>query len=184
MEYLLIPLGALLYRIRGGLTPKLTFDRTGVGRAYCAIGLALPALLIAHPINVLLFAVSLFGALTLGHGAYTDLNRYKDGHNDEPDSWDWLLGPQKKEHSATRNYIREATALVLDGTTHGIAFLAIGNPYGLLLGIGKYLAFETGHQIHERFPNLKFPKGIQPAHEVGEALFGAMLGLVVALSFN
>ena len=176
-------LGALTYRIRGGFLPQVTFGKLGIGRAIFALTIT-AMLATTHYMNpwLALTAMSLFGAVTLGHGRYTDLARHAPGWKDESDSWDWLVGREKEGDSFTKTWLREAAALLADGLCHVIPFLLIGPWYVALLFPAKLIAFEFGQQSKKFINFSKMPAGLQNSHEIGESLFGAFLGIAAYIS--
>lgn len=183
MILIYILLSALAYRIRGGFLPQITFGKLGLGRALFT--LTITALLTTtHYLNpwLILTAVALFGAVTLGHGRYTDLGRYVPGWEDETDSWDWLVGKEKESDSFTKRWLKEAAALLADGLCHVIPFLFVGPWYVALMFPAKLIAFEFGQQSKKFINFNKMPAGLQNSHEIGEALFGAFLGVAAYIS--
>ena len=183
MIVLYILLAALAYRIRGGFLPQLTFGKLGVGRAIFALTIG-GLLLITNYNNpyLILTVLGMFGAVTLGHGRYTDLGRYTPGWLDETDSWDWLIGKEKEGDSFYKRWTKEALALLADGLVHFLPFLFIGSPYILLMFPSKLIAFEAAQQLGKVVNFNKMPPGLKDAHEIGEALFGASLGIAAYLS--
>jgi len=183
-------LGALTYRIRGGL-----FNISHPwGRLSFAILLSVGLVLPLVSLGWLAFAGTLVATLVtvyfinnLGHGTYMDLGRNPNGHLDDPEvPISYLIGPEKQGWNQAQRFRHNFLGLLIKGVALGIV---VGGPLVFLSGDPTYLAFTlgaasmpvcywVGWAIPSRITN--FEQG----PPLGELFYGGVLGATAALIFG
>lgn len=168
----LTTLGAVIYRVRGGLTPALPrpFDQVLFSLAY---GAAVYKASGRSWIAFLIVIAATTAALATGHGQYMDLGTYNASV--EPESLDflvqWIFGADNFAH-----YWRDAFGLAVTGIVVtipcalGLVWYRQWLPAGIigLSGVLKYPAYEISHSLGH-------------GTVLGEYLTGAFLWGVVVL---
>ena len=180
-------LGALAYRIRGGL-----FDLGHPwGRLLFAVPLSVVLVLPLFSMGWLTLCamlvvtlIAVYWITILGHGTYMDLGRNPEGHLDEPERpISWLIGDEKPEWDARQRFCHNFCGLLLKGAMLG-TFVAV--PLAIVARDPSYIAFMVAAasmplcylaawNIPSRIKN--FEQG--PA--LGEALYGGVLGAAATL---
>ena len=180
-------LGALTYRIRGGL-----FDLGHPwGRLSFVIPLSLVLVLPLLSMSVMTFVgmlvatlVAVYFITVMGHGTYMDLGRNPNGYLDDPEvPISWLIGNEKQGWNARQRLHHNLLGLLIKGLALGIA---VGAPLIVLSGNLAYLAFVVAAAsmplcylaawaIPSRIEN--FEQG----PPLGEVLYGGVLGATAVL---
>jgi hypothetical protein len=180
-------LGALTYRIRGGLF------NTGHpwGRLSFAIPLSVALVLPLGSLGWLAFAGALVATLVavyfinnLGHGTYMDLGRNPNGHLDDPEvPISYLIGPEKRVWDRRQRFRHNFLGLLIKGAALGIL---VGAPLAFLSGDPSYLAFVvTGASMPVCYlVAWNIPLRIEAFEQgppLGEAIYGGVLGATAVL---
>lgn len=125
-----------------------------------------------------------FAAHSLGHGNAMNLGRREYTGDERVEVWDRIVGRLRVGAERAARWRRDAMALGLSGMVvlwPLAAALAFGGRFAAaallaVLGAGKVLAYEIGWTLHVDGSRWR------QATEIGEAMFGALLGLAVALA--
>lgn len=123
-------------------------------------------------------------AHSLGHGNAMNLGRREYTGDERVEVWDRIVGRLRVGTERAARWRRDAMALGLSGMVvlwPLAAAMAFGGRFGsaallAFLGAGKILAYEIGWTLHVEGSRWRL------GTEIGEALFGGLLGLAVALA--
>lgn len=124
------------------------------------------------------------GAHSLGHGTAMNLGRRPYTGTERAEVWDVIVGPPISGTVRAQRWRRDAYALLLSGITVvfpvALALGFAGRPGSadiwLAVGAGKLAAYEIGWRLHRDGSHWR------QGTEIGEALFGAMLGAAAAVT--
>ena len=123
------------------------------------------------------------GAHSIGHGNAMNMGRRPYTGLEDAEIWDVVAGPLIGETPYGKRWKRDAIALTLSGLVVGLptalALVLMGHTLSALVwlvaGASKVIAYEIGWQLHK-------DGSWRQGTEIGEVLFGAFLGLAVAVT--
>ena len=179
---------AVAYRYRGGWNFGLGDQPRWLELAAVSwpMGAAAWAAVGGYPAIALGLAVTAATAAlhSLGHGNAMNLGRREYTGDERVEVWDLIAGRLRVGTERAARWRRDALALGLSGMAvlwPLAAALALAGRFGAaallaFLGAGKVLAYELGWTLHVEGSRWR------QATEIGEVLFGGLLGLVVGLA--
>lgn len=180
-------LGALTYRIRGGL---FNIGHPW-GRLIFVVPLSLVLVLPLVSMSALTFVgilvatlISVYWISVLGHGTYMDLGRNPNGYLDNPEvPISWLIGNEKQGWDRARRFRHNFFGLFIKGLALGIVTVP---PLIFLSSNLTYLAFGLAaatmplcYLVAWLIPSTI--KNFEQGPPLGEALYGGALGATAVL---
>lgn len=188
--YLVVPAlviaGALARRFMGGYFGKYSrgLEVASVGAVTGLAAAAVPPHLISGVLYGLLAALIAGAVASLGDGDATDLGEY-EGEEPDQGSWDFFAGQSDNKLPFAQRRKRDIEVLVISGffqTFFAGAIVAIAGGH---LAAGAILAFSGMLKAPAYMLAYAIPStitGFRRGRELGEALWGASLGLSAGLT--
>ena len=152
-------IGAYLYHLRGG-----GYFRKGKSTLLNRLIFVIPTSIVVYfllPLwSSIAFLITLFITISLGHGLFMDMGRWKPSYNQKAKSYKehekpitWLIGPEDYRWSFWKSWLHNFIGMSLVGLMrHAPVWTLYGQiniPYLVaytLLGLSHSILYELGHQ--------------------------------------